>query len=192
MGEKMSTSMRSLRLVAFIAASIVSLGGGAFAEALDAPQWNFRATFPCQSQIGGQTVDTAAGRVAITTYACGDDQIAYLVAINDYPSGTAKPERVDTMYAGGIDQAAKSANGTIRSITPYTLGGVSGREAVVDQQDQKGTIRLRIFIVGDRLYQIMYLGPVGTEQGASCLDFLNSFTLIATAEIEKPASPPPK
>jgi hypothetical protein len=181
-----------LRFAALLVACIVLSSGGASAETLDAPQWHFRVSFPCQSQIGGQTVDTKAGRVAITTYACGDDQTAYFVAINDYPPGIVKPEIVDSMYAGGINQAAKSANGSIRGITPYTLGGINGREALIDQLDVKRAIRQRVFIVGDRLYQIMYLGPAGTEQGKTCTDFLDSFILITTAEVEKPALTAPK
>lgn len=162
------------------------------AEKLDAPQWHFSVNFPCQSQIGGQTAKTEAGDIVITTYTCGDDTVAYVIAISDFPAGLIKPETIDNMYAGAVNTAAADSKGTIRSIMPYTLANYTGREALIDVIADKTVMHMRNFIVGNRFYQVLYLGPAGSEQSKECLEFLNSFTFIATNELAKPISPPAK
>lgn len=41
------------------------------------------------------------------------------------------------------------------------------------------TVRVRYFLVGSRLYQLMYDGPRGTEKQAAASHFLNSFELAS-------------
>lgn len=176
------------RTCLLVVAAVFFLLPGANAEKLDASAWRFSVAFPCKSQLGSQTIHTAVGDVIMAFYTCDVETPTYLVAVNDYPKGTMLPEKVDGAYVGGITSLAETVKGTIRGITPYTLGGISGREAIVDSDDGKSVGRLRAFIVGDRLYQVFYMGPKGSEESKDCLDFLNSFTLIGISAIVSPPS----
>jgi hypothetical protein len=163
-------------MLAFCAAMFFA--AGANAEHLDAKQWRFSLTFPCQSAPGSQMVDTELGKILMTMYSCGGDNDAYMIAINDYPKGTVTPDNIDAVYTGVIDGASSNTNGKIRNIAPFTLGNVTGREALIDVSEQGGAVRTRVFLVGDRLYQVMFIGPNGQENSKGALDFLNSFTLL--------------
>lgn len=178
-------------IVAVCGAALLGIAS-AQAEKLDAPQWHFSANFPCQSQIGGQTAKTAAGDIIITSYSCGDDVTAYVIAINDIPAQLIKPETIDGMFAGAINEAAAGAKGSIRTINPYTLADFPGRDAIIDTPNDKTVMHLRAFLVGNRFYQVLYVGKAGTEDSKDCLEFLNSFTLIAASELVKPISPSAK
>ena len=177
-----------------VCAGVIALAatmGAARAEQLDAGQWKFSATFGCQSALSGQTVKTAAGDVVMTTYSCGSDTIYEAVIVADYPAGTITPDAIDGHYAGAVDGAATSAKGTIRSVAPYTLGNYTGRDVVIDVPDGALAIHARMFLVSDRLYQVLFGGPNGQESSKDCLDFLNSFTLIGVDQppAAKPAAP---
>ncbi|MDE2181459.1 MAG: hypothetical protein KGJ78_00405 [Alphaproteobacteria bacterium] len=170
--------MWSIR-AALVALVCVLIAGTAYAEAVSAPAWKFSATFPCQSQISTQTVDTAAGKIAVTQYVCDadDGNAAFIVAINDYPSGSVTEANVNSVYSGGVNGFAEGVKGTIRNSTDFALGSITGRETIIDIGEPKGAARVRAFLVGDRLYQVVAIGVPGTENSKAALDFLDSFNL---------------
>jgi len=174
----MNNALRGVRLLGSIVSTLAVLAIAARAERLDAPQWRFNVTFPCQSALGGQQVSTAVGTLVITTFSCDSGNNDYTVAINDFPAGSVKPENLDNVYASSVNGVATNTKGTIRSVTGYTLGNYTGREALIDIPESKSVIRTHLFIVGDRMYQVMFIGAVGTESGKDGLDFLNSFVLL--------------
>jgi len=173
----MQFSVRMIRFVAAMAFASALLAAGAHAEALNAVPWGFSVTFGCQSQLGSQTIKTDAGSVVMTSYSCDTGDMSYFVAIIDYPTGTFTPEKVDNAYAGAVNGEATSAKGTIRSVEPFTLGAVTGRDALIDVAESHQTFHSRLFLVGDRLYQVLFVAPTGQENGKDSLDFLNSFAL---------------
>jgi hypothetical protein len=163
-------------ILAVVAACLIS--SAAQAEKLDAKQWRFVAAFPCPSQIGSNVVKTEIGDIVMTTYQCGDDNRYFLVALNDYPAGMVTKDNIDNVYAGAVNGTVMETDGTIRSVAPFTLGNVTGREAFIDIPGQNIALRLRVFLVDDRLYTVTCGGKNGQETGKECLDFLNSFTLL--------------
>lgn len=170
---------RAIAICGFAAAGLLCTAT-AKAEPLDAAAWHFRVTFPCPSTLTSQTADSAVGKIVVTIYSCGDDNAAFLVAINDYPAGTIKPEEIETRYAGIVNGMASNANGTIRTVGAYVLANVSGREVVIDIPGKQGAMKARFFLIGDRLYQVTCIGKLGTEIGQPCKAFLDSFTVIGT------------
>lgn len=173
----MMFSVPALKQAAAATFAVALFAACARAETVSAPQWGFSVTFGCQSQLGSQTVPTAVGNIVITSYSCTVGETAYFVAISDYPAGSVTPAKVDAVYAGAINGAAANAKGSIRSVTPYALGKTTGREALIDVPTDKMAIRMRIFLVGDRMYQALFAAPAGQESGADGLKFLNSFKL---------------
>jgi len=147
------------------------------AETVNASQWGFSVAFGCQSQLGSQSTPTAVGNILITSYSCTVGETAYFVAISDYPRGSITPAKIDAVYAGAVNGAATNAKGSIRSVNPYTLGKLTGREAIIDVPTGKMAIRMRIFLVGDRMYQALVAAPAGQESNPDSLKFLNSFKL---------------
>ncbi|MSU46008.1 MAG: hypothetical protein EXS42_02485 [Lacunisphaera sp.] len=108
----------------------------------------------------------------------GPNSTAYILAYNDYPSGSiAKLDREKT-YSDIINGLVDSLKGMVRSNVEHKLGEVAGREYVLINKTDKFVSRTRCYFVGDRLYQIMYMGPIGTENDKEALHFLDSFRLL--------------
>jgi hypothetical protein len=146
----------------------------------------FVATFEGAVQRGAQPVDTAVGKITMNMVYYDGGAIAHMVIYCDYPAGSVAssggPEKV---CANASDGAVKSVNGTVRTSSPYQLGDSNGLEVVADipPKDPKdlasaSIAKLRFFVVGDRLYQVMYIGPAGTETNPEAVTFLDSFRLI--------------
>lgn len=173
----MMNFVRVARLTALAACTLALLAIGARAETMDNTQWGFSAVFPCQSQLNTQPVSTKAGNVTLVMYMCTDGETAFFVGVTDYPAGAITQQQLDDVYNGVANGAATNSNGTLRSLDPYTLGSVAGREAVIDVASSNQTMHARFFVVGDRLYQELFLGPTGQENSQTALDFLNAFAL---------------
>ena len=169
----------SIRVLAFTGAALV-LAAGAKAETINSVEWGFSAAFPCQTQLASQPVPTKVGNVTMISYTCGTDVAAYFVAIADFPKGAITQQPSGAPYDGTISGMATNANGTIRSVTPFLLGSVTGRDAFIDIPSDHRTSHVRVFFVDDRQYQVMFLGPAGDENSKAALDFLNGFTLQNT------------
>jgi hypothetical protein len=167
-----------MKLCAAMACAAVAFAAGARAETVNSSHWGFSATFPCQSEISTQPVTTAQGNVTMTSYACHEGGRRYLIAFADFPAGSITKETAESGYDAAVNSVASAAGGTIRAAVVYPLGDISGRDVVVDMASKKKAIHARIFYLGDRQFQVMFLGPAGEENGKVCLDFLNSFAAV--------------
>lgn len=67
--------------------------------------------------------------------------------------------------------------GELRGVTKISNHGTAGREALISMPDYKLIMRQRIFFVGDRIYQILYVGPPGSENDQVVDDYLASLNI---------------
>jgi len=173
----MTFFVRTARLTAVAAFVVALCTVGVRAETLNSTQWGFSIAFPCQTELGSQPVPTKVGKITMISYSCAVGQTGYFVAIADFPAGSITQQNPDAVYNGTMQGAASNAKGTVRSAVPYTLGNVTGRDVLIDVPSDNMAIHARYFLVGDRQFQVMYLGATGDENSKDALDFLNSFTL---------------
>jgi hypothetical protein len=143
----------------------------------------FVVKLPNPVQRGSQSVPTAVGNIAMNMVYYDGGAVACMIIYCDYPAGSVmKSGGPDKVCANASDGAVKNVNGTIRTSSSYRLGDVKGLEVVADIPASKSSnasvARLRFFVVGDRLYQVMYIGPTGKETSHEAVAFLNSFRLI--------------
>ena len=173
----MVISVRVIRFVVVAAFASVFLAAGVRAETVNAGKLGFSAVFGCRSQRDSRLVATPVGNITMTGYSCSTKDRAYFIAVADYPTGPITRKSLDAAYTGAIKGAADSVKGRIRSVAPYALGNITGRDALIDAKAGNQTLHLRIFYVGHRQFQVMFIGPKGQENSRACLAFLNSFAL---------------
>jgi hypothetical protein len=110
-----------------------------------------------------------AGNITYDSYqwSLGNGETHKLVSMFIY----SKPQSLD--YDGAIAGAAQSANAKVISQKPIKLNGVDGREASFEAPDSM-QMRMRLFIVKGRFYQILYVtsGNTNSTLANSFLDSL--------------------
>jgi hypothetical protein len=138
----------------------------------------FVVSLPKPVQHGTQSLDTAVGKIALKMTYYDGGATAYMVFYCDYPAGhVARAGGPDKIYASASNGAVQNWGGKIQSSSACQLGDVKGLEIVTNIPASKSIGRVRYFVVGDRLYQVMYVGPAGTETNPKAVKFLNSFRL---------------
>lgn len=69
----------------------------------------------------------------------------------------------------------KAVRGELRANNPIEHGVLSGREYLIAVPHGNRVVRLQLFIDGDRLYKIMYVGPFLTQDEPEVESFFASF-----------------
>lgn len=72
----------------------------------------------------------------------------------------------------------KAVKGDLRANDPIHHGVLTGREILVAIPHGNQVLRMQIFIEGDRLYKVMYVGRFGTQAGPDVEAFFASFRVM--------------
>lgn len=133
---------------------------------------HFAACFPMPTERNNMVLNTDAGKVTMHIVSTKTEANAYIVSYCEGPAGAA------ASLDGAATGAAENMNGKIRSETTCKLGDVDGREVIVDVPSAGMVSRMRLYIVGARLFQVEYIGRAGSESSEDALTFLDSFRLL--------------
>src|SRR5579885_831076 len=167
--SSLTSPLRRLLLLALVCFT-AALRAETAAPAETAPQTvadaegRFVVKFPGTVQRGSQPVETNAGQVTMNMVYHDAGASAFMIIYCDYPAGMVqKAGGPDMVCENASRGAVKNVNGTLRASSSCKVGNVNGLEIIADVPAQKSVARIRFLIVKDRLYQVMYLGPVGSE-----------------------------
>lgn len=129
------------------------------------------------------------GDIAMTNYGVEiDKNTAYMVSVGDFPSGTVKEGSEEKILDGSRDGIVNQLKGKVLEEKKIQLDGkYLGRElrveapgigeATDDNPTPVGLCRCRLFLVGDRLYQIVVVAAEKVANSAETTAFLESFKL---------------
>ncbi len=112
------------------------------------------------------------------------DGRAFHVVWNDYPQEDSTEDNdlmdlIETLRKGFNTSGKK-----ILSEKPITLNGVTGRELEVDVAGKLDQ-RVRLFLVHNRLYQVMTYVPVAEKNDPDLAAFLDGFSITVEAANQK-------
>jgi hypothetical protein len=142
----------------------------------------FAVMTPAPLQEAVQPVETQDSKIDLHLFSAQQDEIAYFVAYCDYPPDLARPDNAEKMLDGAREGAVGNTQGKLTSETAITLAGHPGREVVIEaargEDRPPVTIKGRLFMVKDRLYQVTVVAPRARAGDKAVDDFLQSFKLL--------------
>lgn len=175
-------------LIAILIASLTPL---AKADAQTTETWketrsqegNLRVLLPGEGQYLSEEIDSDVGKMTQHTYLAEVDggRLAFLTIYNDYPADQVRRTGAAEVLKNAQGGALKSVNGKLkRDARPIKLGNHPGREFHFTGvlQQRKLNMTWRVYMVGNRMYQ---LGIVGVEREIPESDqkkFFDSFKLL--------------
>ncbi len=135
----------------------------------------YTVLLPAEPKVTTQQADSAAGPIEVTMALVEMGDHAAGASFNDVPQGAqGDPE---TLLKGGREGAAKNLNGTVVSNKSIKLGDYPGTEFVVDVPNNL-VYMARVYLVNDRLYQVMFLAPKDQIDQYDVQGFFESFKLL--------------
>jgi hypothetical protein len=146
----------------------------AFAYTLKSNEGKFTAEMPAEPTFEKLNETAASGPYVRNQWLTDQGAKAWIVTYNDYTTGTIAKTGLEEAYKSAVQGSVRGTKGELRSDKAITQAGTSGHEILVSIPGPF-IMRQRIFIVGDRLYQNIYVGTPGTEDDAGVNAFFASF-----------------
>ena len=136
------------------------------------PNGMFTLSYPGTPEENRQTVPVAGTSIEMISYFLQMENCAYNLSYSDYPEGVMGDSSVmlDTAIAGLPSEVEES--------TDITLGDYMGKEVKFSTQSGDTTVTFfqRVYIVGDRMYQLQAMNDSG-ERTPDVDVFFDSFAL---------------
>ncbi len=135
----------------------------------------FQVEMPTAPELARHTAESAAGPLEFTIYGSQLAGSAYQVAWVDYPPGTVA-DPAEVLEAARDGAVAQMAARLVRSES-IEIEGHPGLEFEFDVEGRLAGFA-RMFLVGDRLYQLLLAKEPGDLPGSVGARFLESFRLL--------------
>lgn len=156
----------------------VALAGAALAQGwkpYNSAPGKFSIDFPGTPETRSQDITTRVGKVKMHLFQVAKGQSAFLVSYSDYPASAIKGSDPKKMLDGARDGAVSNVQGKLLSEKGMSIGGNPGRELKVEAKGLSMTQRM--FLVKNRLYQVLALVPIDRPNNPDVPRFLNSFKI---------------
>lgn len=134
----------------------------------------FSVLFPGEPEKELQQVNTSIGPLEFIMYQAGSEKIGFIVGYVDYPKQMFENVVLEKMLDGARDGAVQNVNGTLKYEKVLDLHGNPGRELEINVPN-KATVKVRIILIGNRLYQVMAVSESKKALKKNCPKFFDSF-----------------
>ena len=177
----------SVQRLVLIASAVVLLmpgcGASSKLEFYSNEPGNFRVLVAGKPGHSSQTVASPAGQLSMTSIESVDaDKIRRVVVYTDIPLSVVKSNDPSVLLDGGIRGMSAKGQWTVERQGQITLDGHPGRDvrfAVSSPSSkEKGAGGARIFLVGNRVYQAIMVGPASKVNEEELDHFVKSFELL--------------
>lgn len=144
---------------------------------LSVREGNFSALLPCKPRHETRSFSTAAGKLAMTMYACSLKQGTMGVAYTDYPAAAPDAGHARERLDAARDALLRNIGASTHSEEEVAVAGLPGRQVYAAGRAgaQATELKARFAVDGGRLYQIAYVGARGSVAMADIDMFLTSF-----------------
>jgi len=139
---------------------------------------NFAVQMPGTPSYEKKSQNTALGPIDMHMFTLNIKRdAAYMIMYSDYPEivTRAKP---DDLLDGGRNGALANTKGKLLGEQNISLDGFPGREIVIEVPG-KGLMKLRAFLVRQRLFQVMAVGTKDKIDHEDTAKYLTSFRFLA-------------
>jgi len=143
---------------------------------LSVPEGRFAVLLPGKAQREVRTLNTAAGALTMTMYACSLKQGSMGVAYTDYPAAALAADQGRAQLDAARDALLRNVGGGVRSEQDMMIEGFPGRQVYAEGRGG-ARLKARFVAAGGRLYQIAYIGERDGLAMADIDMFLTSFKL---------------
>ncbi len=142
----------------------------------------FSVTMPGTPVEKRQAFHTQAGPVEAHFFTVEADRgsLVYMVVYGDYPEALMAAGDKEMLLDAARNGAVGNIQGTLVSERTVSLGGHPGRELQVLSADGRLALRMRIYLVNSRQYQVVAVTPKETRSTEDRDRFLDSFRIAGS------------
>lgn len=164
-------------LVAWVSMLLPGCGTGEMKEYVDSKE-RFKVLLPGDPKISTEKAEGVPIRMILAQTNRG----GYVVVVNPFPQGPVAERDVERVLDHAAKGALKKKGAVILLETSLKLDETyPGRETVAEiTAPDKGKIRIRHYLVGERMFQLIANGTAAFVDGEDTRKFFDSFQLTGS------------
>jgi hypothetical protein len=144
---------------------------------------NFRIKFPAEPTTRRRSVQAPNGQLEMNVVQyTAPDQMTYTVIYTDHPAQFIRGADASAFLDGGVRGMTSTGQWRILSQEPISLGAHPGRDVKVEIRNpaarEKSLGRERLFLIGNRFYQVIVAAPESKARPDDFQRFLDTFAVI--------------
>jgi hypothetical protein len=152
-----------------------ALTAGAWAT-FASDEWQFSVELPGKPEVESTSLETMYGSAPMHEFSIPFGAAYCIVAVTEYDPQVTRDFSVDERYGMAAEGLAENLGGALAQDESIQQSGLIGREHVVEVKG-KATLHTRIFLVGDRSYQINITYPPGFVSPNAVSHYLDSLRI---------------
>lgn len=141
------------------------------------PEGGFSVEAPGVLEKKVAMMETMIGPVSFTAYVLEEDRILYMAGYCDWPDSLVERKAAGDLLTFAIEGAINNLKGKVTRNTEIAMGTSPGRELIVDLVTMNQEHTIRVYLVGNRMYQLSVVIPKRDEFKQHRSRFLGSFRL---------------
>jgi len=141
------------------------------------PDGDFSVQMPAEPQEQVDEYDTDSGKITVHMNGTTVGDMDYITAYSDYPAELVAAKGIQGILNDARDGAVTNTKGELVAEEAIEMNGNPGLFLQVGSPDGKGLAQAKLFLVGNRLFQIFVAGPKDNADSEDVQFYLNSFTL---------------
>jgi hypothetical protein len=143
----------------------------------------FSVLFPGQPAQATQVMTGSNGDSELITYNWQAGPTLYTVGYSDYSAADLKNLDPNDILDVALDGAVKNVKGKVLVKQEITLEQYPGRDVTIEFPDRPdyaggGIVRLKLYLVNQRIYEVMTISVKADLLADAHKKFINSFTLL--------------
>lgn len=153
---------------------------------LKSNKFGFKIEFPQKPKATTHTINTEIGDLKMNLFICdlsnseNDNNLVYLANYSEYPRDLVNSDMkssLKTFFRNSVDGAVSSVHGKLLKERVIDYKGYPGREFSVDYENGLAVIKMRMYLVKNKMYMIETISKKEYEFNTSIDRFMNSFEL---------------
>jgi len=186
----MKQSVSSLLTVSLVVISLMSFVKPEKWFWLVSEEYGYKIEFPVEPEERPKVVNSEIGELKLNVFLYdaslrgNDDNLVYMVNYIEYPEDEIHSDNTEILtdlFRNSVEGAVINVNGELLSEKEIQLGQYPGRELRIDYKNGMAIIRMRMYLVENKMYMIQTITETNKEANNSITRFMDSFELIGAS-----------
>lgn len=144
-------------------------------ETYESSEGAFSVLVQGMPELDNTEIDIIFGSVTLYMYIWDKTDIVYMIAFADYPDEVVSYSNPEDMLDAAKEGALENVQGEIISEKNIELKGYPGKEIVISAKVEEAIATVHLYMVRNRLYQVLVITTENDPQRDNVSKFLDSF-----------------
>jgi hypothetical protein len=174
----MRSAFKCIGVSVLAALILAGCGGEAGWREFRSEGGGFTIMMPGRPEEQSQKTATAFGTIESRVFLVEHQAAGYLVNYADYPQDLVQDSPADVILDGVSLGVVSQSGGTLKSSAAIRLGDFTGRELEITSPGGQSLLKVRIYLVGVRIFQLSVVSEIGVDIIDDVARFFESFELL--------------